>query len=83
MTSCNFNKDKNCWSDFEIFLGKVPNATNAPRLLSVKNKENELKIDVMALETEAAVEVKESDDKVLEFEPRKSLFSDDEDIMMN
>jgi len=59
---------------------KVP---NSPRLLSVKNKENELKIDVMALETEAAVEVKESDDKVLEFEPRKSLFSDDEDIMMN
>ena len=51
--------------------------------MSVKNKENELKIEVMALETEAAVEVKESDDKVLEFEPRKSLFSDDEDIMMN
>ena len=74
---------KYCWSNFEIFLGKVSNATNAPRLLSVKNKENELKIDVMALETEAAVEVKESDDKVLEFEPRKSLFSDDEDIMMN
>merc|ERR1712018_666211 len=45
---------------------KVP---NSPRLLSVKNKENELKIDVMTLKTEAATEVKESDDKVLEFEP--------------
>ena len=66
----------------KFFLGKVPNAPNTPRLLSVKNKESELKIDVLTLETEAAAEVQESDDKVLDFEPRKSLFFDDEDILM-
>ena len=65
----------------KFFLGKVPNAPNTPRLLSVKNKESELKIDVLTLETEAAAEVQESDDKVLDFEPRKSLYFDDEDIL--
>ena len=68
-------------NDFLLLPGKVPNTPNTPRLLSVKTKENELKIDVETFETEASG-VKESEDKVLEFEPRKSLFSDDEDIIM-